>query len=346
MLVSSRVVTVNLYSSGHLLNVSDLDDAINITLSTTGIENNLTDDEAACNHTACINRYDIAREDLHACSDLLESGSYSCSQHFCAACGHAEYCDKACGIGSCANSTAVHEAHTTSTCRLPAAPSCSYLDTTINRWRIDGEVIATADGQVTCGFKHLTEFAICLGPPPQTNTLASPQDTMNISQFFRDNPAGLIVAVVSLLLLLSACVCGVSQSRRRLVQDGRDIIHATLDQSVYVQRLRLLYADSWPILQAITTNLRRSWTCGSLWYPIEGDPMSTTNRWFVLCSTLNITLAVNLLFFQLGDIKEVCETTSGLPTDCSINLTAAEHCACRVCKSCVMIVFVPRMLLP
>ena len=31
MLVSSRVVTVNLYSSGHLLNVSDLDDAINIT---------------------------------------------------------------------------------------------------------------------------------------------------------------------------------------------------------------------------------------------------------------------------------------------------------------------------
>ena len=37
--------------------------------------------------------------------------------------------------------------------------------------------------------------------------------------------------------------------------------------------------------------------------------MSTTNRWFVLCSTLNITLAVNLLFFQLGDIKEVCEAT-------------------------------------
>ena len=64
--------------------------------------------------------------------------------------------------------------------------------------------------------------------------------------------------------------------------------------------------------------------------------MSTTNRLFVLCATLNITLAVNLLFFQLGDTEEVCETTFGLPTDCTINLTAAEHCFCRVCKSCVI----------
>ena len=74
MLVSSRVITVNLYSSGHLLNVSDLDDAINITLSTAGIENNLTDNEATCNSTACMDRYNIAQDNLHACSDLLSLG--------------------------------------------------------------------------------------------------------------------------------------------------------------------------------------------------------------------------------------------------------------------------------
>eukprot|EP01043_Picozoa_sp_COSAG02_P032570 COSAG02_NODE_2181_length_9586_cov_3.262254_8_plen_236_part_00 len=125
MLVSSRVLTVNLYTSGHALNISDLDDAIHIALPTSGIENNLTDNEATCNSTACVDRYNIAQDNLHACSDLLESRSYSCGEHFCESCTYSGYCDKACGIGPCASSSATDETHNSSACQLPAMPSCS-----------------------------------------------------------------------------------------------------------------------------------------------------------------------------------------------------------------------------
>jgi hypothetical protein len=187
-----------------------------------------------------------------------------------------------------------------------------------------------------CAFKHLTEFAVCLGPPPQANRLAPLGETLNFAEFVRDNPMGVLLTVASLLMLWVTCACAMRQDRNWLAQNGRDITRATLSQSSYVQQLRGLQAGSWPIMNLAKTNLRTDWTCGSLWYPIEADPMSRLHRLFVLCATLNITLAVNMLFFRFSGKKEICEATAGVLRNCTMELLDAEQCTCKVCKSRVI----------
>ena len=131
---------------------------IHVVLSTVGIANNLTDDATTCDKDACLDRYDIGQQSAGACRQLLKTGGYSCEQHFCPTCLHAGFCDAACGV--CVNGSTLSRqsnGSNISICRLPSIPHCSYLDTHVNRWRIDGEVVARCNG-VPCfnGFHVVT----------------------------------------------------------------------------------------------------------------------------------------------------------------------------------------------
>jgi hypothetical protein len=341
MSVSRSVLTVNLFSGGETLNVSQLNTAVHVSLSTGEIDSNYTDNNVTtCARTACVNRYDLDQRNGHACSSLLDSGSYSCSQHFCRSCPHAGYCDHACGFGRCKNSSGEDDTASRqqdqsyrSWCRLPAVPACSYLDTSVNRWKLDGELVATSETQVTCAFNHLTDFAVCLGPPPKLRPLAPPGDTLNLVQFFRENPAGLITSALMLVLLFATCCRALARDRTELSQEGGQITHIMLNHSTFAQHLRSLHTSNWPFLAVAITQLRTKWTCGSLWLPIEGDPMTRRHRQLISLVTVHVTLAVNGLFFRLGNAKEICETTEELGANCTAELMAAGLCICKTCKS-------------
>ena len=337
MLVSTSVLTVNMFSQGKTLNVSDLDAKIHLELPV-GLPQNLTEESNRCEATACLNRYDIGQRDGRACLHLIDSSAYSCTQHFCPSCVYAGFCDQSCGFGLCVG-TVIQGINVSnrSWCRLPAVPTCSYLDTRDNSWKLDGELVASSRTQATCAFDHLTDFAVLFGPPPELNALAPPSKTLNLVQFFRDNPAGLVIAAVSLAMLCVTCCHGASKDRSVLLTEGRGITHAMMIQSVYAQRMRTLYNSSWRVMEGLATRLRTQWTCGSLWLPIEGDPMSRMHRHLVLLATINASLAVNGLFFRLDDTLEVCDTTAELGTTCTAELRDADLCICKLCKCTIIL---------
>ena len=212
-------------------------------------------------------------------------------------------------------------------CITPSEPRCSYLDTQAKKWRLDGAVVNRTANSVVCEFTHLTDFAVCLGPPPQPNSVASLRETFDLASFASDNAAGLVMCLVLLALVAVAGARSVRRYFKRMTVSGRDIDGA-LSQSPYARGLRSLGDLGSCRAESIRLHLRMKWTCGGLLFPLNGDPMDATQRQFVVTSTVMCAMAVNLLFFRLSDhTKYLCEGPSG--SNCTDELRKSRLCLCR-----------------
>ena len=127
-------------------------------------------------------------------------------------------------------------------CMVPSEPSCSYLDTQSKEWRLDGVVVNRMASSVVCEFTHLTDFAVCLGPPPRANAVASLGETFDLASFASDNAAGLVMC---LMLLVIVVVAGVRSARRHLrrIADAGQGIDDTASQ--YVKDLNMPWFDKY-----------------------------------------------------------------------------------------------------
>ena len=221
-----------------------------------------------------------------------------------------------------------------SNCIAPSEPSCSYLDTRAKEWRLDGAVVNRTGSSIVCEFSHLTDFAVCLGPPPRANAVASLEETFDLAAFASDNAAGLVMCLMLLVIVVVAGVRSARRHLRRIADEGRGI-DDTASQLPYARGLRLLRDVSSGGVEAMRLRLRIKWTCGSLMFPIEGDPMDATQRQFVVVSTAMCAMAVNLLFFRMSDhTKHMCEGPAG--SNCTEALRESGMCLCRTfdCGGC------------
>eukprot|EP01043_Picozoa_sp_COSAG02_P024108 COSAG02_NODE_1307_length_13340_cov_84.665282_12_plen_548_part_00 len=175
------------------------------------------------------------------------------------------------------------------------------------------------------------------------NEFAPPRDTFDLGQFWRDNPAGIIVSAA---LLAIVCLTGLRSAKaehKTRSAHGRVVAHMELSRSAYVKQQKSLRAAGWPVCASMLVHLRTRWTCGSLLYPIEGDPMDASQRLFTITTTVITTCAVNIVFHQLNDnAKEICETSEGPGVGCTDELDSRGLCICAVyacdspgCNNCV-----------
>ncbi len=325
MKIQSRIVTINVRdSNGHPVTVSNLSDPIHVKLLTAAITSPETagsGGRSVCDTSRCLNTYDVAQQSAGACASLLSQG-YSCATHFCDNCLYAGFCDRECGVHSCLNGSDILPVEHAEQCVLENVTQCAFFDTRAKRWQLDGEVIQRSDEHVICAYTHLTDFAACTGTPPQANTLAPLRDTFDVAGFIVDNPVGLILCIGVLSLVV---VCAF-RSARMFHRAPREIDRRQLARLAYVIRQKGLQNDRWPILEMTRTELRTHYTCGSIWYPIHGDPIQRAVRLFILVATTMCSLGINLMFFQTDDdALEICEHPSGY---CTLELYDSGQCQC------------------
>ena len=219
-------------------------------------------------------------------------------------------------------------------CTLAAEPKCTFWDVRTRQWRLDGVIISQTKDEMTCAFTHLTDFAGMLGPAPQTQQLGSLNQTFDLAAFARDNLLGLLVSLGMFVIL---CMCGcdsIKKYRRRNKSEGVDLSHIT--ESQFIKSHHSL-TGAWS-LSHLSTHMRTKYTCGALWFPLNGDPMVYPERALVIVCTVLVTMAVDLYFFDAGGTtNEMCEgpeTTDWrgrvIPANCTADTEAfkQDRCTC------------------
>lgn len=168
-------------------------------------------------------------------------------------------------------------------------------------------------------------------------------ETFDLGEFFRDNPAGVILSIALLVMVCFTALRSAKVEYKTRSHYGRSVTHTHLSRSIFFERHQSLYANDWPVCESVRVFLRTRWSCGSLCYPIEGDPMNRSQRLFCITATMIVTCAVNIMFHQLGDnSKEICETSQELGRRCTDELASRGRCICAVyacdspgCNDCV-----------
>jgi hypothetical protein len=288
--IASEVLTINFFSSGKLLRVENLLEPIRVTI---------TVDEAQgvrCDDLPCVNAYDLFHG-KGSCDTLLQNG-YRCDAEFCDDCALQGYCRRSCGSANCSKLV-----NMSTHCKPRPKFQCSYFDEERSMWQIDGQIMAMDASQISCGFSHLTSFAVLQSAPPQSNQLASLRDTLDVVGFFIHNPAGLIFVLGCFTLVFIIGVTNLVRFAKlngitSLKPCGSRMQTTPLDvnqllTSAYAVRVRKLNNDpaSLTTRDFRFTKLRVSWSCGALFLPLRGDPHLRTERMLVLTCQIMLTLA-------------------------------------------------------
>jgi hypothetical protein len=359
-LLSSRVMTVEVHAGSNTVAMSDTQEPFIVTVKK-DLNNRWTQIKGNCSLMPCINTYDLLhspQQGEEGCDDLIKWRGYTCAENFCTGCPLAGFCDKSCGIGCgdpYANMSAANGSHTTSwapsqvqaaSCVLPPRTECSYWDARASSWRLDGVLISDSETETVCAFDHLTDFGSFMGPPAQTNKLASLKDTFDL-QGWGSNVVGLVLSL-SLLAIVLVLVIGSYHefSKSRLLR-----VRHRIRQDVHVKEYAkwmhrkdkddfFLDADFWLCGRRcrkaevrVRSRLRTDWVCGSLVKPMSGDPYSRLQRFLVVMCSVLMSLVFSIYFFQsAADAIDVCEGTKpdGTPQDCDAQgLSDQLECTCK-----------------
>ena len=342
--VSSTVTTVNILG----VDVKGMDEApFTVKLSKDPSLSLWLQQGENCSNVACVNTLDVAQGD-GTCEAMLERGreqrewypkgspGYACETHFCPTCPLAGYCNRSCD-DRCANDTSSsHDEHGVARCVLPPESQCSYWDETAGRWRLDGVVIDEEDNFTTCSFAHLTDFASAVGPPAQTNNLASLRDTFDVAAFAKANPVGLALSIGLLLAVLYVSYHSTCAHVRHYAEHTRQFIRKRASVREFAQRhIGIERYGSPTLLQRVITNLRLNWTLGSMFCPLDGDPYNRSQRMLVILCTMMLSLSVSVAFFKpQTNTRQVCEgqvdPTTGYERNCTADWgDSASECTCK-----------------
>ena len=177
----------------------------------------------------------------------------------------------------------------------PVDVICAFWDTDERRWSMASVGRLTlVRGQTVarCNVTHFTDFSAFFG---RLRPVASLRETFNLAGFVHDNWVGLLISVTMLAFMLAVFV----HSLRRYKHGRLSVTATEITSSAYARSWHDLHnrlISVWPFKVAIM--LRTKWTCGSLWFPLAGDPYDRPQRLLTVCCTVLVSLTLNLLFFQ------------------------------------------------
>jgi hypothetical protein len=176
---------------------------------------------------------------------------------------------------------------------------CTYWNVTQNIWVMDSVGVWRNGSGIHCNTTHLTDFAVFIGPPPESNELASLEETLDVVSFARSNWFGLALSCC----LCSCLVCQLIASLRRYwktVAGGLEITPAQTLLSPFAQAVRAIKADTTTFYQLVLYRLRTSWSCGGILSPLPHDPYSREERVLILIVAVMCGLLASALFFKAG----------------------------------------------
>lgn len=302
--VTSRVLTVSLFSGGRPLVVEALSPPLQLRMGDgVPMGDSLM---GGCNlNKSCVDLYDVAHGD-GACDRLVVDFGYTCEDHFCESCKHVHFCDRSCRFDHGCNRTL---SPNTSQCTLASELLCSYWDKTQDYWRVDGVLVDSGRNQSVCSFTHLTDFALVLGPAPQGNRLAPLSETLDIGDFMEQNSAGLIVVVVLFAAVCSVCSANLMYYSKRngMLRNwyrGTVLTHVQASTTLITDyALSVRAATKQPHLVLLKfyrqTLFRTQWSCIGIFWPLAGDPHKRTERLLVLGSQVLLNLVSNMIIASL-----------------------------------------------
>ena len=171
---------------------------------------------------------------------------------------------------------------------------CSSWDTSARAWKDEGLGMIGADGAMTCGTSHFTDFAAFVGNKPQSNTI-------KLGSLFNapsDNSTGFTIALS--MLIVGVCACTFSwldycrHAKRANTQHEKFQDHG----NEFASARKAAKDTTLPWSSRMLTACRMQWLVGGILVPILGDPYLRSQRLFVLLLHIMVNLGLSIVFYQ------------------------------------------------